>query len=107
MKASWRVLIIVTLLWLSPLQAADYSVPPIVSRISREPVASSALVSVGYSKRLHALEIEFLDGSIYRYLDVPRSRHENLMAAESKAGYYNHYLRGKYRCLRVKQRRPR
>lgn len=107
MKASWRVLIPVMLLWLSPLQAADYSVPPILSRIPREPVESSALVAVGYSKRLHALEIEFHDGSIYRYLNVPRSHHGDLMAAESKAGYYNHYLRGKYRCLRVRPRRPR
>lgn len=107
MKASWRIVIAVMLLWLSSLQAADYSVPPLVSRIPREPVESSALTTVGYSKRLHALEIEFHDGSIYRYLDVPQSHYENLMAAESKAGYYNNHLRGKYRCLRVKPRRKR
>lgn len=107
MKASWQVVLVVMLLGLPPVRAADYSVPPIVSRIARQSVDSTALVAVGYSNRLHALEIEFHDGSIYRYLDVPRSHHVGLMAAASKAGYYNHELRGKYRCLRVKPRRAR
>ncbi len=45
----------------------------IVSRIKREPVESTALASVGYSRRLHALEIEFKNGAIYRYLEVDRA----------------------------------
>ncbi len=66
---------------------------------------SSALITVGYSKRLRALEIEFHDGSIYRYLGVPRLHYDDLLVSESKAGYYNQKLRGKYRCLRVRPRR--
>ena len=89
------------------LQAADYSVAPIVSRMRREPVESSALATVGYSKRLQALEIEFRDGLIYRYLEVPRPVYRDLMSAESKARFYNKNVRGKYRCLRVKPRRQR
>lgn len=81
--------------------------PPIISRIPREPVVSSALDTVGYSKRLRALEIEFHDGSIYRYLEVPAPIHRDLLAADSKATYYNRKVRGKYRCLRVKRPRPR
>lgn len=107
MKARWWASGLTILLCLAPLEAADHSVPPLISRIPREAVESRGLASVGYSKRLHALEIEFHDGSIYRYLDVPPFHHRNLMAAESKASYYNHYLRGKYRCLRVKPRHPR
>lgn len=91
--------------FVSSLPGADHSIDPILSRIPREPVVSSALTTVGYSKRLRALEIEFHDGSIYRYLEVPRFVHRELIAAESKAGYYNHHVRGKYRSLRVKQRR--
>ncbi len=94
-------------LFLGVLQAADRSVEPIVSRIPRAAVASSALATVGYSKKLRALEIEFHDGSVYRYLDVPRGLHEKLLAADSKARFYNRHLRGKYRCLRVKPRRSR
>lgn len=93
--------------FLTSLEGADRSVNPILSRIPRAPVASSALTTVGYSTKLHALEIEFHDGSVYRYLEVPRSVHRELIAAESKAGYYNRYVRGKYRSLRVKSRRTR
>ena len=63
--------------------------PAIVSRIPRQPVQSTALASVGYSKRLHVLEIEFTNGAAYRYADVPRSIYRGLMSAESKARFYH------------------
>jgi hypothetical protein len=77
----------------------------IISRIEREPVESQALAAVGYSKRLRALEIEFRRGGTYRYLDVPPSVHQELLAAESKAGFYNTHVRGKYRSVFVRSRR--
>ena len=80
---------------------------PIVSRIPREAVESSALAAVGYSRRLHALEIEFRDGLIYRYEAVPVSLYREMMAAESKARFYNRNVRGKYHCVRVRPRRHR
>ena len=49
---------------------------------------SSATAAVGYSKKLRALEIEFLNGATYRYLEVPRDVYRRLMAAESKARFY-------------------
>ncbi len=42
----------------------------IVSRIPRQPVQSTAIAKIGYSKRQHILEIEFVNGAVYRYLDV-------------------------------------
>jgi len=92
---------------LSSLEAADRSVAPIVSRIPREPVESSALAAVGYSKRLRALEVEFRDGLIYRYEEVPVVIYRQLLTAESKARFYNKNVRGKYHCVRVKPRRRR
>jgi hypothetical protein len=97
----WIAVVVVTS---TSLRAADHSVDPIVSRIQRETVDSSALAAVGYSKRLRALEIEFHDGLIYRYLDVPGSIYTDMMHAESKAHFYNQNVRGKFHCLRV--RRP-
>lgn len=82
--------------------AADREVEPIVSRIKRAPVESSAIAAVGYSKRLHALEIEFRNGLIYRYEDVPAELYRDLLSAESKARYYDQNVRGKYHCVRVK-----
>ncbi len=77
---------------------------PIVSHIPREQVGSSALAAIGYSKRLHALEIEFRNGAIYRYLDVPPEVYRALLAAPSKARYYDEHVRGQYRSLHVKPR---
>jgi hypothetical protein len=79
----------------------------IISRIPRERVASSAIASIGYSKRLHALEVEFRNGAIYRYVDVPLAVHQDLMAAESKARFYDQHVRGHYRSVRVRTQEPK
>jgi hypothetical protein len=76
----------------------------IVSHLQREPVQSTALASVGYSKRLHALEIEFRNGAIYRYLEVPAAVYRSLMNASSKARFYDENIRHKYRSLHVRRR---
>ena len=79
----------------------------IISRIDRHPVESRALAAVGYSRRLRALEVEFRRGGTYRYLEVPRSVYQQLLAADSKAGFYNRNVRGKYRSVYVRPRRHR
>ena len=76
----------------------------IISRIKREPVQSTALASVGYSRRLHALEIEFKNGAIYRYLEVDRATYHGLMSAPSKTRFYHEKIRSKYRSLHVRRR---
>jgi hypothetical protein len=85
------------------LFAAD-SPAPIISHIQREPIASRAITAVGYSKCLHALEIEFRNGAIYRYLNVPPSVHGALIAAPSKARFYDENIRGKYPSVLVRPR---
>lgn len=80
----------------------------IISRIERHPVESRALAAVGYSRRLRALEVEFRrGGTTYRYLEVPRTVYEQLLAADSKARFYNRHVRGKYRSVYVRPRRKR
>jgi hypothetical protein len=76
----------------------------IVSRIKRVPVQSTAIASVGYSKRLHALEIEFRNGAIYRYLEIDRDVYDGLINAGSKARFYDDNIRHKYRSLHVRPR---
>jgi hypothetical protein len=76
----------------------------IISHIKREAVQSTALASVGYSTRLHALEIEFRSGAIYRYLEVEPAIYHQLMLAPSKARFYNEKIRRKYRSLHVRRR---
>jgi hypothetical protein len=76
----------------------------IVSRIPRQQVDSSAIATIGYSKKLRALEIEFINGAVYRYLDIPIALYRELMAADSKARFYDKNIRGRYRSVHVKQR---
>ena len=76
----------------------------IVSHIPRQRVESSAIAGVGYSKRRHILEIEFVSGAIYRYLDVPSAVHRDIMSAESKARFYDSKIRRHYRSVLVQPR---
>ena len=78
--------------------------PEIVSHIRRQPVNSTALAAVGYSRSLRALEIEFRNGAIYRYLEVAPSVYLDLMRSASKARYYDEHIRRKYRSLHVRPR---
>jgi KTSC domain len=78
--------------------------PGIISHIRRAAVQSTALASVGYSKQLRALEIEFRNGAIYRYLNVQPAVYHDLMIAPSKARFYDENIRRKYRSLHVKRR---
>ena len=76
----------------------------VTSHIPRQRVESSVIAEVGYSKRRHWLEIKFMNGSIYRYVDVPPSVYRDLISAESKAGYYARYIKNNYRSVRVRPR---
>ena len=109
-RCSWRLLIaaLIAAATLVPAAGAEPTQPSgIVSRMHREPVQSRALAAVGYSKRLRALEVEFKRGGTYRYLDVPPAVYRELLAAESKARFYNRHVRGKYRSVYVRPRRKR
>lgn len=86
----------------APLKAPDSA--EIISHIKRLPVQSRALAAVGYSKRLHALEIEFRNGAIYRYLEVEPAVYRALMTAPSKARFYDENIRRKYPSLHVRPR---
>src|SRR5258708_17687536 len=79
----------------------------VTSHILRESVVSKGIASIGYSKRLHILEIEFVNGAVYRYLQVPPSVHRDLMAADSKARCYDSNIKGNYRSVRFRPRLKR
>jgi hypothetical protein len=75
-----------------------------VSRISRQPVESTAIAKIGYSKRRHILEIEFVNGAVYRYFDVPTTVYGDLMSAGSKARLYDSNIRQHYRSVLIRSR---
>lgn len=69
--------------------------------ISRVPVESSNLRSVGFDAKKLVLEVQFHHGGVYRYFDVPAATHEALMKSESKGKYFQSSIRNKFRFERV------
>jgi hypothetical protein len=62
----------------------------------RKAVSSSTLASVGYAAGAKTLEIEFLSGRIYLYLDVDREPYDALLLAPSLRIFFNAHLRDDY-----------
>ena len=67
----------------------------------RVPVESHAITSVGYDRATNVLEIEFVDGDVYRYFAVPRRVHQELLAADSLGRYFQAQIRDRYGYERV------
>ncbi len=62
--------------------------------MKRIPVKSSNLKAVGYESEI--MEIEFLNGSVYEYSEVPQEMYDSLMSAPSQGKYYNQYIKGEF-----------
>jgi hypothetical protein len=97
------VLLWMLLILASPIRAKAES-PTVTSHIPRDRIESTAIISVGYSKRRHILEIQFANGAVYRYLEVAPSVYRDLIATESKTRYYDANIKGNYRSMRVRPR---
>ena len=57
--------------------------------MKRERLDSSSLASAGYDPAAHVLEVEFRNGGVYQYLEVPDVEYEEFMTAPSKGRYLN------------------
>jgi hypothetical protein len=59
-------------------------------------VRSSTVAAVGYDPVHRWLDVVFMDGLRYRYLDVPIYIHGGLMSAVSKGTYFNRQVKGRF-----------
>ena len=73
--------------------------------VSSTTVNSSLLACVIYEAGELLLDLEFRNGAIYRYLDVPEVVHQALLAAESKGNYFNHQIRNCFHCHCIRRSR--
>lgn len=64
--------------------------------MKRKSIESSYLLSVGYDEANNILEIEFHDGLVLPYYNVPQEEYRGLILAESHGKYYINFIRGKY-----------
>ena len=69
--------------------------------MSKQPVSSSAVISIGYDRQTETLEIEFGSGRVYQYYDVPERMHVEIMQAPSKGQFFNTYIKDLYSFSRV------
>lgn len=69
--------------------------------MNRQPVSSSNIASIGYDVNSQTLEIEFLNGGVYQYFDVPQHVYGELMSAGSHGQYLAHNIKGVYRYSKV------
>lgn len=71
--------------------------------MERKRVSSSNLAAIGYDPQTKTLEIEFLNGGLYQYINVPESIYNGLMAASSHGSYFDQYIKkGGYRFRKLR-----
>ena len=66
------------------------------------PTTSSYIRSLGYD--CDALFVQFKDGAIWRYFDVPPDAAAALMQAKSVGSHFHAYVKNSYKAERVAQR---
>jgi hypothetical protein len=71
-------------------------------QIASVAVDSTLLRSVSYDMGLSILEVEFRDGALYHYFDVPATIYTDLLAADSKGSYFNRFVRSRFRYTRIR-----
>lgn len=69
--------------------------------MQRYSVVSSNITSIGYDEPTQTLEVEFQDGAIYQYYNVPQNIYDNLMREGSKGRFLNTYIKNAYPYSRV------
>lgn len=69
--------------------------------MTRLPIASDMMSSVGYDALAAVLEVEFRNGSVYEYKAVPREEYEALLRATSKGQFFNARLRKAFAFTRI------
>jgi hypothetical protein len=69
--------------------------------VLRQVVESSSLRSIGYDRGSHTLEVEFHNGGVYRYADVPDSVWFEFRHADSKGRFFQERVRDHFAAQRV------
>jgi hypothetical protein len=67
----------------------------------RQQVSSTSINAVGYDPQTNHLEIEFKNGRVYRYIDVPPDIYDALMHSESHGEYFNANIRDSFKFDRL------
>ena len=69
--------------------------------VDRQPVKSRILRSVGYNDSAKILEIEFQNGQIYQFSDVPPKVYADLMRSGEIGKYFSEKIRPRFQSKQV------
>ncbi|QRP43071.1 KTSC domain-containing protein [Amycolatopsis sp. FDAARGOS 1241] len=69
--------------------------------MTRLPVDSTNIASIGYDPRTATLEIEFRHGGVYQYSGVAEATTNALLNAPSHGKYFNQHVKDSYVTRRV------
>ena len=67
---------------------------------------STALQSAGYQDQSVLLELEFRDGALYHYFQVPEQIFQELLGAESTGAYFNANIRHRFAYAKIRRGEP-
>jgi len=65
--------------------------------MDRQSVKSSNILSIGYDLETQTLEIEFRDGGIYQYYNVPENIYSGLMNTNSHGSFFHTNIKNTYK----------
>lgn len=69
--------------------------------VERQPVKSRILRTVGYDSTAKSLEIEFQNGLVYQFSDVPPKIFKDLMNSEVIGKYFTDKVRTKFHSKQI------
>ena len=65
-------------------------------QIQRQKIESSHLKEIGYEEDVEVMDIQFHNGSVYRYFDVQKDVYDALMNDVSPGTFFHRHVRGWY-----------
>ena len=75
--------------------------PSVDESIQPRPVLSSNIATVGHDANRNILEVEFQDGSVYRYYEVPRDVYLDMVNDFSAGSFLARHIKGHYRTQKM------
>lgn len=69
--------------------------------IEMKEVKSSNIKSIGYSRKHKQFRINFINGGLFQYKDVPEETFNELSKAESVGSFFSKNIRNNFKCIKL------
>lgn len=69
--------------------------------ITMQDVESSNIRQVGYNRKAKQMRIQFTNGGLFQYKEVPNEVFDEMMASKSVGSYFSKNIRNIYSCVKL------